>query len=106
MIDLEQGFALEALQVEPLSGRVTGPGGLEKFDPKVMDVLVLMAEYAGRVVLRDDLLNRLWPNAVVTDDAVTRCFYELRRQFSRAGGEERYRNLIETLPKRGVPAQC
>jgi hypothetical protein len=44
MIDLEQGFALEALQVEPLSGRVTGPGGLEKLDPKVMDVLVLMAE--------------------------------------------------------------
>ena len=26
-----------------------------------------------------------WPNAVVSDDALTRCFYELRRQLSHAG---------------------
>jgi len=101
MIDLEQGFALEALRIEPLTGRVTGPGGREKLDPKVMDVLVQMAGHAGQVVLRDDLLTRLWPNVVVTDDALTRCFYELRRQLSRAGGDDRYRALIETVPKRG-----
>ena len=101
MNDLEQGFALEALRVEPLSGLVTGPGGREKLDPKVMDVLVLMARHAGQVVLRDDLLTQLWPHAVVTDDALTRCFYELRRQLTRAGGADRYRSLIETVPKRG-----
>jgi len=101
MNDLEQGFALEALRVEPLSGLVAGPGGQEKLEPEVMDVLVLMADYAGQVVRRNDLLNRLWPNAVVTDDAITRCFYELRRQLRRAGGEDRYQALIETLPKRG-----
>ena len=38
---------------------------------------------------------------VVTDDAVTRCFYLLRRQLSQAGGDSHYRTLIETLPKRG-----
>src|SRR5262245_5872610 len=98
---LEQGFALEALRVEPLTGLVSGPGGREKLDPKVMGVLVLMAGQARQVVPREELLSRLWPNVVVSDDALTRCFYELRRQLSRAGGDDRYRSLIETRPKRG-----
>lgn len=101
MSTLAQGFALEALRVEPAAGLVSGAGGRESLDPKVMDVLVHMAEHAGQVVLRDDLLARLWPNAVVTDDALTRCFYELRRALAQASGDERYRALLETVPKRG-----
>ena len=98
---LEKGFGLEELRVDPQSGEVSGPGGLEKLDRKVMDVLLHMARHAGHVVAREDLLAALWPGAVVTDDALTRCFYELRRHLSHAGGDERYRALVETLPKRG-----
>ena len=101
MSALTHGFELEGLQVSPLTGEVSGPGGIAQLDPKVMAVLVLMAEHPGEVMLREDLVSRLWGNVVVTDDALTRCFYELRRHLSLAGGDERYRNLIETLPKRG-----
>ncbi len=101
MSTLEKGFSLEGLRVMPPTGEVAGPGGVAKLDPKVMAVLVLMAENAGQVMLRDDLVARLWPHAVVSDDALTRCFYELRRQLAHAGGSERYRELFETLPKRG-----
>ena len=101
MSTLAQGFALEALRVEPTAGLVSGTGGRERLDPKVMDVLVQMAEHAGQVVLREDLLARLWPHVVVTDDALTRCFYELRRALAHASGDERYRALLETIPKRG-----
>ncbi len=98
---LEQGFLLEGLRIDPPDGVVVGPGGREKLDPKIMSVLVLMAQHAGHVVSREELHDRLWPNAVVTEDALTRCFHELRRQLSLAGGDERFRALIETLPKRG-----
>jgi TolB-like protein/DNA-binding winged helix-turn-helix (wHTH) protein/Flp pilus assembly protein TadD len=98
---LTHGFELEGLQVSPLTGEVSGPGGIAQLDPKVMAVLVLMAEHPGEVMLREDLVSRLWVNVVVSDDALTRCFYELRRHLSLAGGDERYRTLIETLPKRG-----
>lgn len=101
MNTLAHGFTLDALRVEPMAGLVFGPGGRERLDPKVMDVLLLMAERAGQVVLREELLARLWPNAVVTDDALTRCFYELRRCLVHAGGDERFRSLVETVPKRG-----
>ena len=95
------GFRLEELRIDPLTGEVSGPGGHDKLDPKVMQVLVHMAEHAGQVVSREDILTQLWPHAVVTDDALTRCFYEIRRHLSHAGGDERYRELLETLPKRG-----
>jgi TolB-like protein/DNA-binding winged helix-turn-helix (wHTH) protein/thioredoxin-like negative regulator of GroEL len=98
---LENGFRLEGLTIDPRAGDVSGPGGSEKLDPKVMAVLVLLAEHAGQVVLREDLLARFWPNAVVTDDALTRCIYELRRQLSQAGGDDRFKSMLETLPKRG-----
>ncbi len=101
MNTLTPGFALDAVIVEPLAGSLSGPGGRETLDPKVMDVLVHMAGHSGRVVLRDELLARFWPNVVVTGDALTRCFYELRRGLARAGGAERYRAMIETIPKRG-----
>jgi DNA-binding winged helix-turn-helix (wHTH) protein len=98
---LKRGFRLDTLEVDPHSGLVSGPGGREALDPKVMAVLVLMTRHMGQIVSRDELMARLWPNRVVTDDAVTRCFYMLRRQLSQAGGDRRYRKMIETLPKRG-----
>lgn len=98
---LELGFQLSELRIDPRAGEVSGPGGREQLDPKVMGALVVMAEHAGLVVPREQLHERLWPNAIVTDDALNRCFYELRRQLSRAGGSERYKAMLETLPKRG-----
>ena len=94
-------FRLKSLEIDPPAGLVTGPGGREMLDRKVMDVLVLMARNAGRVVSRDELLVRLWPDVVVTDHAVNRCICVLRTQLSQAGGDPRYRELIETLRKRG-----
>ena len=98
---LARGFQLEALRVDTAAGEVTGPGGRENLDPKVMGVLVLLAQNAGRVVSREELRDRLWPNAVVTDDSLTRCIYELRRQLSHAGGHERFKAMLQTVPKRG-----
>lgn len=98
---LKQGFEFGTVRIDPSAGEVTGPGGSEKLDPKVMAVLVLLAEHAGHVVLREELLARIWPHSVVTDDALSRCLYELRRQLSQAAGDEQIRAMIETVPKRG-----
>jgi TolB-like protein/DNA-binding winged helix-turn-helix (wHTH) protein/Tfp pilus assembly protein PilF len=97
----ELGFQLGELRIEPRTGEVTGPGGREKLDPRVMGVLVMLAQHAGQVVPREDLSARLWPDTTVTDDALSRCIYELRRQLSQAGGNLQSKALIETLPKRG-----
>ena len=98
---LESGFRLDGLAIDPRTGEVSGPGGREALDPKVMEVLVRLAQGAGQVVLREELLRQVWPGVVVTDDALSRCVSELRRQLGQAGGDERYKWMLETLPKRG-----
>lgn len=100
MDDLQK-FQLDSLEIDPLECLVSGPGECEKLDPKVMAVLLLLTLHKGQIVSRDELLAQLWLKRIVTEDAVTRCFYVLRRQLCQAGGARRYRVLIETLPKRG-----
>jgi TolB-like protein/DNA-binding winged helix-turn-helix (wHTH) protein len=94
-------FQLGKFRINPSTGEVHGPKGRQELDPKVMDVFVDLARHAGQVVPREDLLTRLWPRVVVTDEVLSRCIYELRRQLVLAGGDEHYKELIETLPKRG-----
>jgi TolB-like protein/DNA-binding winged helix-turn-helix (wHTH) protein/Tfp pilus assembly protein PilF len=98
---LEQGFQLGTLRIDPRNGEAVGPGGREQLDPKVMGVLIMLAQHAGQIVLREDLIARLWPKVIVTDEVLSRCIYELRRQLTQASGSERYKEMIETLPKRG-----
>lgn len=87
--------------VDPATGELAGPAGREQLDPKVMQVLLVLAQPPGRVVTRQELLEKVWPGVVVGDDVVSRCIYQLRRHLRQAGGDERHAALVETLPKRG-----
>lgn len=98
---LAPGFRLGELRILPKTGEAIGPAATERLDPKVMGVLVMLAERTGQVVSRDELIAKLWPGVVVGDEVLSRCIYELRRQLDRAGGGGEIRTLIETLPKRG-----
>jgi DNA-binding winged helix-turn-helix (wHTH) protein len=68
-----------------------------------MDVLSTLASHPGRVVSRDELLDAVWPNVVVTEHTLSRCIYQLRNELGKIGGEADQGNFnpIETLPKRG-----
>lgn len=92
--------------VDPAAGEMVGPAGREQLDPKVMQVLVMLAQQAGNVVPRHALLEQVWPGVVVGEDVVSRCIYQLRRHLRQAGGDDRYAALVETLPKRGYRLNC
>ena len=40
--------------------------------PKCFDVLRYLAENADRVVTKDEILEAVWPNVVVSDDSLSR----------------------------------
>jgi hypothetical protein len=68
-----------------------------------MAVLEVLAAHSGRVVPRDELLERVWPGVIVTEHTLSRCIYQLRRDLGKigAGRQAAEFNPIETLPKRG-----
>jgi len=94
-------FKLANVRVDPTTGQISGPGGVEQVDPKVMAVLLALARTPRELVGRSQLLEEIWPGGVVYEDALTQCVYQLRQHLAAAGGAEAYRRLIKTLPKRG-----
>ncbi|MCI0625988.1 MAG: transcriptional regulator [Acidobacteria bacterium] len=67
-------------------------------EPRVMDVLVHLAERAGEVVSKEELVERVWKQRYVSDDVLTVAVYTLRKVL---GDNPRQPRYIETVPRRG-----
>ncbi len=95
---LAAGFRLGSWSVEPAAHRLSRNGRTVHLEPKVMAVLVLLAERAGKVVEKDEIIHAVWPDTVVSEVSVPRCVSELRRALDDDAREPRF---IETIPKKG-----
>lgn len=65
--------------MEPATREVTGPHGRDVLEPRVMMVLVALAQAQGRTVSRDMLIARCWAGVAVSDDAINRVIGRLRK---------------------------
>lgn len=72
-------FRLGATRIDPASREVRGPDGAVTIEPRVMQVLLVLADAAGGVVTRDDLNRLCWNSQIVGDDALNRAIGEVRR---------------------------
>ena len=90
-------FLLGSATVRPSLRMIEGPSGTAKGEPRVIQVLVALADARGGVLSRDDLLDLCWEGRIVGDDAVNRAISEVRRIAIAVGaGFE-----IETVPRVG-----
>jgi DNA-binding winged helix-turn-helix (wHTH) protein len=71
--------------------------GTTDVEPRVMQVLVVLAEAAGQVVTRDTLFNRCWGGVYVGDDSLNRAVAAVRRAVETVGG----RFEVDTIPRTG-----
>ena len=70
----------------------------QSIEPKAMEVLVELARDAGQVLSREQLLDRVWPGVVVSDQVLTRCISKLRQALGDPSSDSQ---IIETISKRG-----
>jgi len=98
-----EAHSAPSFTVDPREGTVSGDGGTVRLEPRVMEVLAVLSERAGQVVSRDELLDKVWPDVVVTEHTLSRCIYQLRQELGNvcSGSGQADYNPIETLPKRG-----
>lgn len=97
-MSLEAGFRIGEREVFPMEGRIAGPDGDLRVEPKAMAVLVELARRAPAVCTRDEIIHVVWPRGFVSDDVLTRCIGQLRRAL---GDDPRTPAWLETIPKRG-----
>ncbi len=91
-----ENFELGTLSVQPRLLSVSVESENVALEPRVMQVLVLLASNAGDVIDRDLMIEECWDGVIVGDDAIQRCIGRLRRLASQLGGFE-----IQTIPKIG-----
>jgi len=66
--------------------------------PKLLDLLLHLIDHAGQLVTKEALLDALWPDANVTDNALTQAVSELRQAL---GDEAATPHYIKTIARRG-----
>lgn len=89
-------FRIGALEAQPALREVRWSGGREVLEPRVMQVLVVLAEMTGAIVGRDELFDRCWDGRIVGDNAINRVISRLRRLSEETGAFS-----IETVTKVG-----
>src|SRR6266436_6959598 len=66
--------------------------------PKVFDTLLILVENSGRIVKKEELMNRLWPDTFVEEANLTSNILQLRKSL---GDNARQPTYIETVARRG-----
>jgi eukaryotic-like serine/threonine-protein kinase len=84
-IDLEQRLLLRDQQPIPLS-------------PKAFDLLLVLTQRGGQVVLKDDLMKALWPDTFVEESNLGQHVFQLRKALGERPQDHTY---IITVPGRG-----
>ncbi len=93
-----RSFWLNDWHVRPSLNQLASGETLAQVEPKVMEVLVCLAEANGAVVSKDEFMDRVWEGTVVTNDVLSRCISELRKTFNDSASNPQY---IETIRKSG-----
>lgn len=91
-------FRVGGWLVQPRLNRVSDGALVVQVQPKIMDVLVLLAERPGEVVTREQLFRTVWAGTHVTEHALARTISELRKIFK---DSHRRPRVVETIPKVG-----
>lgn len=69
-----------------------------KLEPRAAKLLLYLAKTSGTPVSRSTLMEEVWPDVVVGDEALTNAVNKLRKAF---GDNHQHPEFIETIPKMG-----
>ena len=95
---LRPQFQVADWEVDPASGAIRQGDITHKLEPRVMDLLVALAQQPGEVLPREELESRVWSGMVVGYDALSSAMIKLRKAL---GDDPHHPRYIETLPKKG-----
>jgi DNA-binding winged helix-turn-helix (wHTH) protein/TolB-like protein len=91
-------FKVGAFQVDRGRNMIAGPDGEAALEPKIMDVLCLLAAHPGEVLSREIIIDTIWGHSFGADESLTRAISQLRKAF---GDARTPAQVIETISKRG-----
>jgi DNA-binding winged helix-turn-helix (wHTH) protein len=91
-------YRFDQFEVDDREFRLSEAGTAVPVEPKVLRLLVYLIENRNRLVRKQELLDAVWPDAMVTENALTRAVGLLRKALNEDIQVPRY---LETVPTAG-----
>lgn len=98
-----QEFFVANFRVDMKRNHIVHEGDVIALEPKVLEVLCVLADNPGEVVSHQQILNRVWPDRVVEANALQRCIAQLRKAFN---DDAKTQGVIVTHPKKGYSLEA
>lgn len=95
---MAERFEFGEYHLDARERQLSRQGQIVRLEPRSFDLLHYLLQNAGRLVRKDELINAVWANAVVTDNALTRCMHQVRMALGDHADSPTY---IETVPGSG-----
>ena len=97
-VDGTQLFYISGIKVDPSKNQIEKDNLVVAVQPKVMAVLIYLAQNSDRVVSADELIKNLWDNRVVSYGTVPKAITSLRKALGEFLGNE---EVIANYSKKG-----
>ncbi len=91
-------YEFEPFSLDASRRRLLRDGADVPLKPKVFDTLLALVENSGRVVEKDELISRVWPDTIVEENNLTQNISAIRKALGERRDEHRY---VVTIPGRG-----
>ncbi len=91
-------FRIGQWLIQPHRNQIAKSGHEIHLEPRVMQVLVFLAEHPGDVISREKILESVWSDTYVSDEVLTTAIRDLRRAL---GDDPKDPHFIKTFPKKG-----
>ena len=95
---MPRSFRIGDWLVRPHQNELVGPSRRVKVQPRVMELLLYLAEHPGKIVSREQIFEVIWRGDFVSDEVLTVAVSELRKAL---GDDPKSPHFIQTYPKRG-----
>src|SRR5579859_1168041 len=88
-------YSCEAWEIDPHRRELRSRGTPVALGNRALEIIEVLAQAAGRLVTKDDLMARVWPGAIVGDNTLHVHISAVRKAF----GSDR--GMLKTSPGRG-----
>jgi adenylate cyclase len=82
--------------IDAARGRLSAENRDIELRPKSFDVLRYLVEHADRLIAKEEIIEAIWPDVVISDDSLARCMSDVRTALG-----DREQRIIKTMPRRG-----
>jgi len=91
-------YRFGSIEIDVANLQLTVDGTVRPLEPKAFRLLQFLLENTGRAVPKDEIMDAVWHDVAVTDNALTRAIAQLRKAL---GDDSKAPRFIETIPTIG-----